>query len=94
MIIRRAGDEVRGVGDDPNSPGHSLHETSACRFGNDPKTSVTNGFSQRRVAPNLYACDASVFPFATDKTTTISIMAFTLRACEYIVESLKRGAHT
>jgi choline dehydrogenase-like flavoprotein len=93
-IIRRAGGEVWGAGDDPNSPGHSLHETGACRFGKDPKTSVTNGFSQCHDAPNLYVCDAGVFPFVTDKTTTISIMAFTLRACEYIVENFKRGVHT
>jgi choline dehydrogenase-like flavoprotein len=55
---------------------------------------VTNGFSQCHDVSNLYVCDASVFPFVTDKTTTISIMAFTLRACECIVENFKRGVHT
>jgi choline dehydrogenase-like flavoprotein len=55
---------------------------------------VTNGFSQCHDVPNLYVCDASVFPFVTDKTTTLSIMAFTLRACEHIIENFKRGVHT
>jgi choline dehydrogenase-like flavoprotein len=36
-------------------------------------------------------CDAGIFPFPTDKTTTISILAFTLRACEHLVEELRRA---
>lgn len=75
----------------PNSPGFSLHEVGTCRMGNDPKKFVTNRFGQCHDVPNLYCCDASVFPFPTDKTTTLSIMAFTLRACEYLVESMRKG---
>ena len=40
--------------------------------------------------PNLYVYDASVFPNCTDKTTTISILAFTLRTAEYLIENLKK----
>ncbi|MEJ7616152.1 MAG: GMC family oxidoreductase [Pyrinomonadaceae bacterium] len=36
-IIRRAGGEVWGAETEPRTPGHSLHETGACRFGKDPK---------------------------------------------------------
>jgi choline dehydrogenase-like flavoprotein len=32
--------------------------------------------------PNVYICDASIFPSCTDKTTTLSILAFALRNCE------------
>ena len=76
----------------PHTPGFSLHETGTCRMGNDPKRFVTNRFGRTHDVPNLYCCDASVFPFCTDKTTTLSIMAFALRACEYLIEDLKKGS--
>jgi choline dehydrogenase-like flavoprotein len=60
-------------------------------MGNDPKRFVTNRFGQAHDVPNLYVCDASVFPNCTDKTTTISILAFTLRTSEYLVENLKKS---
>lgn len=92
-IIQRAGGELWGADTEPLTPGHSLHETGACRFGKDPKKYVTNGYSQCHDVENLYVCDAGIFPFVTDKTTTISIMAFTNRTCDYIVENFKRGVH-
>ena len=62
-------------------------------MGNDPKASVTNKFGQAHDVPNLYVCDASVFLDCTDKTTTISIMAFTLRTCDHLAENFKAGKH-
>jgi len=60
-------------------------------MGNDPKRFVTNRFGQAHDVPNLYVCDASVFRNCTDKTTTISILAFTLRTSEHLIENLKKG---
>jgi len=40
---------------------------------------------------NLYVADASVFLNCTDKTTTISILAFSLRASEHLIETLRGG---
>ena len=92
-IVKAAGGEIWGVGEEPESPGHSLHETGVCRFGNDPKKFVTNRFAQCHDVSNLYVCDAGIFPFVTDKTTTLGILAFTLRTSEYIVENFRRGDH-
>jgi choline dehydrogenase-like flavoprotein len=92
-VVRQAGGEYQGAADNPEIPGYSLHETGTCRMGNDPKTSVTNRFGQAHDVPNLYVCDASVFLNCTDKTTTLSILAFTLRTSEYIIEQFKRGEH-
>jgi choline dehydrogenase-like flavoprotein len=72
-------------------PGFSLHETGCCRMGNDPKQFVTNRFGQAHDVPNLFVCDASVFLNCTDKTTTISILTFSLRTSEYIVERFRSG---
>lgn len=80
-----------GAAEHPVTPGYSQHETGPCRFGNDPRKFVTNRFGQCHDVSNLYICDASIFPFCTDKTTTLSILAFTLRTCEYLIENRRKG---
>lgn len=94
-LLHAAG-AVHETGDDaePHSPGWSLHETGTCRMGNDPKHFVTNRFGQTHDVPNLYVCDASVFPNPTDKTTTISILAFSLRTSEYLLQNFNQRVHT
>lgn len=91
QLLRAAGGEYEGAADEPDMPGTSLHETGTLRMGNDPKKFVTNRFGQTHDVPNLYVCDASVFPNCTDKTTTISILAFTLRSAEHLIDSLKKA---
>jgi choline dehydrogenase-like flavoprotein len=91
-VLHAAGGEVEGSGE-PELPGFSLHETGPCRMGNDPKQFVTNRFGQTHDVPNLYVCDASIFPSPTDKTTTISILTFSLRASEYMIENFRSGVH-
>jgi choline dehydrogenase-like flavoprotein len=90
-ILKAAGAELWHGEPRIEMPGYSQHETGTCRFGSDPKKSVTNGFGQCHDVPNLYVCDASIFPFPTDKTTTLSILAFAVRSCEHLAEGLRRG---
>ena len=92
-LFHNMGAVYQGHGE-PESPGWSLHETGTCRMGSDAKQSVTNRFGQTHDVPNLYACDASVLLNCTDKTTTLSILAFALRTSEYIVQQFKAGTHT
>ena len=82
-----------GQGAEPDRPGTSLHEVGVCRMGSDRKTSVTNKWGQTHDVPNLYICDASIFPTQTDKTTTMPIVAFTMRNCDHLLEAFKQGAH-
>ncbi len=92
-LFRTAGGEMWGADTTPNRPGTSLHETGVCRFGSDPKTSVTNHWAQTHDVPNLYICDASIFPSPTDKTTTMPIIAFAMRTGDYILKNFKSGVH-
>ena len=87
-LLRASGAEYQGAGE-IDMPGTSLHETGTLRMGNDPKKFVTDRFGRTHDVKNLYVCDASVFPNCTDKTTTISILAFTLRTTEKLVEDLR-----
>ena len=89
--IRSSGGEVWGVGKEPYTPGWSLHETGTLRMGDDPRRFVTNRFGQAHDVKNLFVCDASVFLGCSDKTTTLSILAFSLRTSEHVVERFKKG---
>src|SRR5216683_3578630 len=92
-VLGAAGGVLEGAGEAPEIPGYSLHETGTCRMGNDPKGFVTNRFGQTHDVSNLYVCDASVFLNCTDKTTTISILTFSLRTSEYLIENFRCGKH-
>jgi choline dehydrogenase-like flavoprotein len=92
-LFKAAGGELWGADTEPNRAGTSLHETGVCRFGNDPKTSVTNKWARTHDVPNLYICDASIFPGSTDKTTTMPIVAFAMRTCDHMLENFRTGVH-
>jgi len=92
-LLKTVGAEIQSLGKEPDPPGTSLHETGVCRVGDDPKKFVTNRWAQCHDVRNLYICDASIFPACTDKTTTMPIVAFTMRTCDYIVENFRKGEH-
>lgn len=58
--------------------------------GDDARKFVTNRFGRTYDVANSYVCDASVFLNCTDKTTTLSILAFTLRTSEYLVQQFRQ----
>ncbi len=60
-------------------------------MGADPKTSVVDASCRAHDVPNLYVADASVFPNASEKNPTLTIMALGLRTAETIAERLKKG---
>lgn len=71
-------------------PGEIIHEVGTTRMGNDPKTSVTNKFSQLHDAENVFIVDAGTFVSQADKNPTWTILALSMRASEYIVDQLKK----
>lgn len=54
------------------------------RMGNDPKTSVVNGYGQSHDLPNLFVMGASTFPTLTGYPATATISALAYRTAEYI----------
>ncbi|MBO6523025.1 MAG: GMC family oxidoreductase [Balneolaceae bacterium] len=71
-------------------PGQIIHEVGTTRMGNDPKTSVTNKYSQLHDAENVFVVDAGTFVSQADKNPTWTILALSMRASEYIVDELKK----
>ena len=72
-------------------PGYGIHEMGIARMGSDPKSSVVNGFCQSHDIGNMFVTDGSVFVSGGCQNPTLTIMALTVRACDYLMEEMKRG---
>jgi choline dehydrogenase-like flavoprotein len=70
--------------------GWSIHELGTARMGNDPRTSVLNGFQQSHDVPNLFVVDGSSHVSAGCQNPTWTIMALCWRSCDHLVGELKR----
>jgi choline dehydrogenase-like flavoprotein len=82
------------VGNNPygiTDGGVIIHELGTARMGADPKTSVLNGFCQAHDVKNLFVTDAASFVSNPDKNPTLTIMALSWRASEYLLEEAKKG---
>jgi len=71
--------------------GSIIHEVGTARMGEDPNSSVLNGFCQSHDIENLFVCDGASFVGNPDKNPTLTINALAWRASEYMVEEMRRG---
>jgi choline dehydrogenase-like flavoprotein len=71
--------------------GEIIHEAGTVRMGSDPKRSVLNQHSQAHDVKNLFVADAAPFVTNPDKNPTLTIMALSWRASDYLIELGKRG---
>jgi choline dehydrogenase-like flavoprotein len=64
--------------------GSAIHECGGARMGDDPATSVLNSRNQMWDAKNVFVTDSSCFASNGTCGPTLTTMALTVRACEYI----------
>ena len=69
----------------------TAHLMGGCRMGDDPQTSVVNGFCQSHDIPNLYVCDASVFVTSGGANPTETVMAIAARTADYLIDRMNKG---
>jgi choline dehydrogenase-like flavoprotein len=81
------GDNPYGIADG----GVIIHEVGVARMGADPKRSVLNGYCQAHDVKNLFVTDGAGFVSNPDKNPTLTIMALSWRASEYLVGQAKKG---
>jgi choline dehydrogenase-like flavoprotein len=60
-------------------------------MGRDPKTSVLNEFNQVHDARNVFVTDGAAFVSGANQNPTITILALTMRACDYLADEYRRG---
>jgi choline dehydrogenase-like flavoprotein len=73
-------------------PGGAIHEVGGARMGHDPGSSVVSRFNQCWDVPNLFVTDGSCFVSSGHQSHTLTIMAITARACDFIVAQHRSGA--
>jgi choline dehydrogenase-like flavoprotein len=74
-----------------STPGILIHEVGTCRMGNDPKKSVLNKFNQAHEVKNLFVTDGACYVSSGNQNPTLTMMAITARACDYIAEEVRAG---
>ncbi len=74
----------------PDVAGHSIHEMGTVHMGSDKKTSVLNQFNQSWDVKNLFVMDAAAFASGTHKNPTLTIMALSWRASEFMMSEMKK----
>jgi choline dehydrogenase-like flavoprotein len=75
----------------PAPPGFCIHEVGTARMGSDAKTSVLNKWNQTWDAKNVFVTDGAAYASVGCQNPTLTMMAITARACDYIADQVKRG---
>ena len=60
-------------------------------MGSDRRNSVLNGFNQAHDVKNLFVVDAASFSSNPEKNPTITILALSMRASEYLMDQARKG---
>ncbi|PYX71625.1 MAG: GMC family oxidoreductase [Acidobacteria bacterium] len=68
-----------------------IHELGTVRMGNNPKTSALNKYCQAYDVKNLFVTDGACFVTNPDKNPTLTILALSWRASEYLLDQAKKG---
>jgi choline dehydrogenase-like flavoprotein len=71
--------------------GSAIHEHGTCRMGEDPKRSALNKFNQMHEVRNVFVTDGSSFTTASEKNPTLTILALSWRATDYLAQEIKAG---
>jgi choline dehydrogenase-like flavoprotein len=74
-----------------DTPGEAIHEHGTCRMGDDRKQSALNQFCQMHEVKNVFVMDGSAFTTASDKNPTLTILALSWRASDYLASEMKSG---
>ena len=84
-------EDINPPGEELSVFGKNIHECGTARMGNDPKTSVLNRFNQIHDVKNVFVTDGAAFVTQGCYEPTLTIMAISARAADYIGEEYRKG---
>lgn len=88
--VRKANEILQAAGGEPAFViPDTAHLMGGTRMGNDPASSVVDGFCRSHDIPNLYICSASVFVTSGGGNPTETVMAIAARTSDHIIEQAK-----
>jgi choline dehydrogenase-like flavoprotein len=71
-------------------PGHCIHEVGTARMGADEKKSVLNKWCQSWDVKNLFVTDGAAWVSIGCGNPTLTMMALTVRTCDYITREFSK----
>jgi len=89
-IFKSCGWETINKTDRYYPPGYSIHEVGTARMGDNPKTSVLNKWNQSHDIKNLFVVDGASFVTCGWQNPTMTILALSMRASEYLADQMKQ----
>jgi choline dehydrogenase-like flavoprotein len=90
-MVDAAGFRTLYASSTPAPPGFCIHEVGTARMGADPKISVLNKWNQSWEVKNVFVTDGACFASQGCQNPTLTMMAITARASDYIADEFKRG---
>jgi len=89
-MVDAAGFRTLATSATPAPPGFCIHEVGTARMGDDPKTSFLNKWNQSWEVKNVFVTDGACYVSQGCQNPTLTMMAITARACDYITGEFKR----
>jgi choline dehydrogenase-like flavoprotein len=77
-------------GDELSVFGKNIHECGTARMGKNPKKNVLNAFNQLHDVKNVFVTDGAAFVTQGCYEPTLTIMAISVRASDYIIDAYKK----
>jgi len=71
-------------------PGFCIHEIGTARMSNDPKKGVLNKYNQAHDVENVFVTDGAAWVSSGCQNPTLTMMAITVRACDYITREYSK----
>jgi choline dehydrogenase-like flavoprotein len=90
-MMTRAGVKNIWKRDSKQAPGLDIHEMGGARMGNDPKTSILNGWNQMHACKNVFVTDGACMTSTGTQNPSLTFMAITARAANYAAAQLQNG---
>ena len=75
----------------PSVGGFCIHEVGTARMGKDPRKSVLNTWARANDVDNVFVTDGAAWASIGCQNPTLTMMAITARAADYIAEEGKKG---
>ncbi len=91
-MLEKAGCTDIVISDTGQAPGLDIHEMGGVRMGNDPSTSLLNGWNQLHQCKNVFVTDGAAMTSTGTQNPSLTFMALTARAAEYAATNMKDGA--
>jgi choline dehydrogenase-like flavoprotein len=90
-MLEAAGAKDVKIDTDETVPGACIHEIGTARMGTKPKNSVLNRFNQTWDVDNIFVTDGAAWVSSGCQNPTLTMMAVTVRACDYITKEYAKS---